>query len=274
MTVNHNKLKVSTEMPKKEKEKRKLTKGENQNLYQSIKGAKVKIKLFPKKSWMKLSPPVMLTILIWKRVFTLLLSGKKCAMMLQEKKPAMTLKWVSVNQAVQEMILMTSMFPHASPVQISAVNQPGVRCPGLGLNEHWDVRALRQRRLLLVHCLKLTSRLILAWRISRMSLCILWWKPESSLFLQRTTPKAHQCLYVNAGAPPPSWAIRNPRSLRSWGEGTLSQICVSWIRLFSSRKKIPDTVLKKKREASTMKPVLDAIEIHPTPDSVAPRGNL
>ena len=27
-------------------------------------------------------------------------------------------------------------------------------------------------------------------------------------------------------------------------------------------------------QASTMKPVLDAIEIHPTPDSVAPRGNL
>ena len=32
----------------------------------------------------------------------------------------------------------------------------------------------------------------------------------------------------------------------NWGEGTLSRICVSWIRLFSSRKKIPDTVLKKK----------------------------
>ena len=31
---------------------------------------------------------------------------------------------------------------------------------------------------------------------------------------------------------------------------------------------------KKKCEASTMKPVLDAIEIHPAPASVAPRGNL
>ena len=60
----------------------------------------------------------------------------------------------------------------------------------------------------------------------------------------------------------------------NWGEGTLSRICVSWIRLFSSRKKIPDTVLKKKCEASTMKPVLDAIEIHPAPTSVAPGGNL
>ena len=31
---------------------------------------------------------------------------------------------------------------------------------------------------------------------------------------------------------------------------------------------------KNKCEASTIKPVLDAIEIHPTPASVAPRGNL
>ena len=32
----------------------------------------------------------------------------------------------------------------------------------------------------------------------------------------------------------------------NWEEGTLLQICVSWIRLFSSRKGIPDAVLKKK----------------------------
>ena len=69
--------------PKNEKEKRKLTKGGNQDLYQSVKGAKVGIKL---------SPPVTLTILIRKKVFTLLPSGKKCAMMLQERKPTMNLK--------------------------------------------------------------------------------------------------------------------------------------------------------------------------------------
>ena len=108
-------------------------------------------------------------------------------MMLKEKKPTMNLKWASVNQAVQEMILMTSMFPRARPVQISAVNQLGVLSPGLNLSEPWDIgverrrRALRQGKLLLVHYGKLTSHLILAWRISRMSLCILWWKPESFL---------------------------------------------------------------------------------------------